>query len=68
MNLYMVHVGFYDPSVGEGLYESHMNFFVAATDVKEAKTKTLGITEFKIKRCILMVLKKFLVWMVTKLF
>ena len=41
MNLYMVHVGFYDPSVGEGLYESHMNFFVAAADVKEAKTKTL---------------------------
>ena len=50
MNLYMVHVGVYDPSVGEGLYESHMNFFVAAADVKEAKTKTLGITEFKDKK------------------
>ena len=46
----MVHVGFYDPSVGEGLYESHMNFFVAAADVKEAKTKTLEIAEFQEKK------------------
>ena len=29
MKLFMVHVGFYDEEVGEGIYESHMNFFVA---------------------------------------
>ncbi len=46
----MVHVGFYDPSIGDGLYESHMNFFVAAADVKEAKTKTLEIPEYKNKK------------------
>ncbi len=50
MNLYMVHVGFYDPAVGEGIYESHMNFFVAARDAKEAKYKTLEISEYKDKK------------------
>jgi len=46
----MVHVGFYDPAVGEGIYESHMNFFVAARDAKEAKYKTLEISEYKDKK------------------
>ena len=46
----MIHVGFYDPSVGEGIYESHMNFFVAAQDAKDAKTKTLEISEYKDKK------------------
>ena len=50
MNLYMVHVGFYDPAVGGGIYESHMNFFVAARDAKEAKSKTLEISEYKDKK------------------
>tara|TARA_Y100000590_G_scaffold92544_2_gene104666 strand:- start:17258 stop:17527 length:270 start_codon:yes stop_codon:yes gene_type:complete len=47
MNLYMVHVGYYDPSVGEGLYEIHMNFFTAAKDSKEAKENILKQKEFK---------------------
>ena len=30
MKLYMVHVGFYDVEVGEGIYESHLNYFISA--------------------------------------
>ena len=41
MNLYMVHVGFYDHSIGEGIYESHINYFIAGKDPKDAKSKVL---------------------------
>ena len=47
MKLFMVHVGFYDPSLGEGIYESHINYFVVAKDPHEAKQKTLKLKEFK---------------------
>lgn len=50
MILFMVHVGFYDTSVGEGIYESHINYFVVARDPKEAKEKTLNLVEFKNKK------------------
>ena len=40
MKLFMVHVGFYDEETGEGIYESHVNFFVAAGNAKSAKKKT----------------------------
>ena len=50
MNLYMVHVGFYDPSIGEGLYEVHMNFFSVAKNPKNAKEKILDLKEFKDKK------------------
>ena len=43
MKLYMVHVGYYDLENGEGIYESHKNFFVAAQDAKEAKAKTFEL-------------------------
>ena len=47
MNLYMVHVGFYDHSIGEGIYESHINYFIAASDPKDAKRKVLSLEEFQ---------------------
>ena len=50
MNLYMVHVGFYDPSIGEGLYEVHMNFFTVAEDPKKAKDNILNLKEFRDKK------------------
>ena len=50
MNLYMVHVGFYDPSIGEGLYEVHMNFFTAAEGPKKAKENVLSLKEFQDKK------------------
>ena len=63
MKLFMVHVGFYDEEIGEGIYESHVNFFVAAGNAKSAKKKTFQMEKFKNKKCILMVLKRFLVLM-----
>ncbi|GIS75394.1 MAG: hypothetical protein CM1200mP12_11130 [Gammaproteobacteria bacterium] len=47
----MVHFGFfYDPSIGEGLYEVHMNFFTVAEDPKKAKDNILNLKEFKDKK------------------
>ena len=50
MNLYMVHVGFYDHSIGEGIYESHINYFTAGKDPKDAKAKIFSLKEFKDKK------------------
>ena len=50
MNLYVVHVGYYDPLIGEGLYENHMNFFTAAEDPKKAKQNILNLKEFQDKK------------------
>ena len=50
MNLYIVHVGYYDPSIGEGLYEVHMNFFTAAQNPKKAKENILNLKEFQEKK------------------
>ena len=50
MKLFMVHVGFYDEEVGEGIYESHINFFVAASNAKSAKKKTFSMELFKNKK------------------
>ncbi len=47
MKLFMVHVGYYDKSIGEGLYETHLNYFVAAEDAKDAKNKALQLSEFQ---------------------
>ena len=40
--LYMVHCGFDD----QGIYESHVNFFVVATDFKTAKAKAKKLPEY----------------------
>ena len=50
MKLYLIHCGFYDSDVCDGLYESHVNFFVAASSFEEARTKAKLIPEFKNKR------------------
>lgn len=39
MRLFLVHCGFYDPSVGDGVYESHVNFFVVAEDFSDARAR-----------------------------
>ena len=39
MHLFMVHCGFYDTEVCDGLYESHVNFFVVAEDFQQARIK-----------------------------
>ena len=43
----MVHVGYYDKSIGEGLYETHLNYFVAAENAKDAKNKAHQLSEFQ---------------------
>ncbi len=50
MKLYLVHAGFYDDNVSSGFYESHTNYFVVASDVKEAKAKAKVIPEYKSKK------------------
>lgn len=50
MNLYLVHCGFYDAEVCDGLYESHVNFFVSAETFEEARAKAKLIPEFHAKR------------------
>ena len=49
MNLYMVHVGYYDKNIGDGIYEILLNYFVAAASVKDAKKKTKSLEKFKKK-------------------
>lgn len=44
--LYMVHCGFYD----QGIYESHVNFFVVASDFKTAKAKAKKLPEYLDKK------------------
>lgn len=50
MNLFLVHCGFYDASVCDGLYESHVNFFVAAESFEDARVKAKTIPEFQNKK------------------
>lgn len=50
MNLYLVHCGFYDADLCDGLYEGHVNFFLAAQSFEEARAKAKEIPEFKAKR------------------
>ncbi len=50
MKLYLVHCGFYDSEVCDGVYESHANFFVCASTFEEAKIKAKSLPEFKGKR------------------
>lgn len=48
--LYLVHCGFYDPEVGDGIYESHTNLFVAAASFEDAKIQAKQLDEFRAKR------------------
>ena len=47
MKLYSVHCGFYDNETGDGIYESHINLFVAAVSFDEAKQKVKSLDIFK---------------------
>ena len=49
MKVYLVHCGFYDPELCEGLYEGHVNFFVAAESFDDARAKAKLIPEFKVR-------------------
>ncbi len=49
MKLYLVHCGFYDVDVCDGLYESHVNFFVSAESFEDARAKAKLLPEFQTK-------------------
>ncbi len=50
MKLYLVHCGFYDAEVCDGLYESHVNFFVSAESFEDARARAKLLPDFQNKR------------------
>lgn len=50
MKLYMVHCGYYDGEVFDGVYESHVNFFVVAESFEEARAKAKANPLYQNKR------------------
>jgi hypothetical protein len=50
MNLFLIHCGFYDTEVCDGVYESHICFFVAAKDKESAKIQAKNHPDYKKKR------------------
>jgi len=52
--LFLIHLGYYD-DIGSGIYESHTNFFMVASDFDNAKEKAKQLDIVKKKRkCTLM--------------
>lgn len=49
-NLYLVHCGFYDLELCDGIYESHVNFFVVADSFENARVKVKELPEVQAKR------------------
>lgn len=50
MKLFLVHCGFYDPQVSNGLYEFHVNLLVVAESFEVARMKAKIEPEFIRKR------------------
>ena len=50
MKLYLVHCGYYDPSLCDGVYENHINLMIAAESFEDAKVRVKSRPEFKLKR------------------
>ena len=50
MKLYLIHCGFYDLDLCEGIYESHVNLLVAANTFEEAKLRVRENKDFRAKK------------------
>jgi acyl-CoA thioesterase FadM len=50
LKLYLVHCGFYDDSVGDGIFEGHTNFMVAAESFEDARARVKMEPGFKDKK------------------
>ena len=50
MKLYLIHTGFYDPNIMDGLYEHHTNYFVVAENVNSAKKQARQNPIYKKKK------------------
>jgi hypothetical protein len=50
LKLYLVHCGFYDTELLDGVYESHVNFIVAGESFEDARAKVKQEPDFQKKR------------------
>lgn len=50
MKLFLIHCGYYDTEIGDGLFESHVNYFVVASDWQAARLEIKARDAFKAKR------------------
>jgi hypothetical protein len=50
MKLYLVHCGFYDNELCDGVYEGHVSFFVVAEGFEDARARAKQLPEFKARR------------------
>ncbi len=50
MRLYLIHCGFYDEEISDGIYEFHVNIPVVAEDLESAKKKVRTIPYFVSKK------------------
>lgn len=50
MTLYMIHCGFYDEEISEGIYEFHVNIPVVAANLDEAKSRVRQRPVFQKKK------------------
>jgi hypothetical protein len=48
--LFVVHCGFYDASLLDGVYESHVNFIIPAESFEDARAKVRLEPDFQSKR------------------
>ena len=47
MKLFLIHCGFYEMELCEGIYESHINLMVAASNFEEARVRVRENPEFQ---------------------
>jgi hypothetical protein len=45
--LYLVHCGFYDLTLCDGVYEAHANYYVVADSFEDARAQAKAMPEFK---------------------
>jgi hypothetical protein len=50
LKLFLVHCGFYDADILEGVYESHVNFVIPAESFEDARAKIKLEPDFQKKR------------------
>lgn len=50
ISLYLVHCGFYDSNLCEGIYEFHANLFVVANSTEEARAKAKLLPDYRLKK------------------
>jgi hypothetical protein len=50
MKLYLLHCGYYDTEISDGVFENHVDFFVAAQSQREARESVRMNPDFLRKR------------------